>query len=783
MALDSIPNGKSGTIRFPIAVPVTDRELSQAGNYTTDTYLTNCFVQKEEDGRVMVVKRPGLLSAYTYGPGGTVYGQGAVFYKGFLWAMGSNILYRPTGGALNGNASGTAWTASTAASWLGRRNFGAIAFQGKLFVMGGENSGGAAFLNDVWSTTDCVNWSQVVSAAPWTKRRSMGLAVLGDTLYLIGGDGAAIYNDVWSTPDGVNWTQVQSAMPMTARLGFGVAALNNGIFLAGGITAAGAEQQDVWFTPDGVVWTQMVAPAGFSPRYYFSMLAYQNKLWIFGGISLGVVLSNVYSSPDGITWTNTGTLPAARELMAATVYGNTMWFVGGLNAAIANTTTVWSTQDGATFTVVTAAYGGNALNGAALVPFATPTSVSTINAATMWLIGGLDTVGYTNNIYRADLNGSLGSTYAPATTAAVTDQWQFATQNAGLYLIAKTTSDAWVLWAGVMQKITSTNYPKKTVPGVAVLDDTAYVMDLDGVINGSNLSTPFIWSANNFITADYVADTGRWIGRCKNYVLALKSTSLQLFYNAGRYPGSPLLPSQQYNAKVGCTSAIFVVEMLDSIVWMAVNEQASPFIAVMDGGVPVKISTPAIDRILQSWLPSTTDHATSIRWMGHDVYLITLGGRNITLAYDFTMKLWYFVKSGTASAFRGINHVTDGQLDYLQDATLGILYSVYMNVYQDNTADITCVIQTGRVDLGNNWKKHTTGLTIIGDRRGTAPNNLLIELSDDDAQTFVGGWSRDLTTDSPMVTRTGSFRRRCYRLTHTSNNPLRLEALESRLSS
>lgn len=765
-------------IRIPVAAPLANREIATALTFDTDSMLVNCYIETYE-GRKFVVKRPGLSTAFTYNAGGATNGQGTVFYKGGVYAMGSNTLYRLSGNA-NGSADGSAWTASTAGTWKGRTNFGCIVFNGQIFIMGGQNTGGIAFLNDVWASTDGLNWTQVVSAAPWAKRQSMGLGILGNTLYLIGGDGSDQYTDVWSTTDGVNWTQVIASAPWAKRQGAAVVAFNQGLFFMGGFLSTGTESQEVWFSPDGLTWTQQVTTAAWTGRHYHSALVFGGKIWIAGGNNGGTILQDVWSSPDGITWTNTGNLPAARELMAATVYTGKMWFMTGYDHLIAQTTTVWSTTDGVSFTVATSNYGGNAVAGASAVTFATPTSVSSINAATIWLLGGLDTGAYRNSIYRATLNVSLPSSFVISTGGATTDQFDFATQNAGAYLVFKNTTDAWILYAGTVQKISSTNYPQSTVSGIVNLDDTVFVMDINGVIYGSNLSDPFTWSSLNFITADYESDLGIAIRKYQNYVVAFKSTTTQFYYDAGRYPGSPLLPVLNATCRVGCVAAGSIASMDNTLVFMASTNTFGRYIAALNGFTPVRISDASIERILESVdLTFNRVFAFSIRIDGHDFYVISFSAANITIAYDFTEKTWHKMSSGS-NFFSGINYVTDGTTDYLQDYAVGKIYSVNPAVYSDAGANINVSATGDIVDAGTNERKFCSSLTVIGDRRSNAsPNNATISWSDDDGQTYSSGVTVDLTLSRPRANRLGSFRRRRHRIAHSDgNNPFRVEAFE-----
>lgn len=769
-------------IRIPLAAPLETRPSSAfGGSYTTDSFLVNSYVETQLDGRKFVVKRPGSAVFITYNGGGATNAQGTAYYKGGFLLMGSNVLYNNNSSG-NIAATGATWTLSSSAPWKGRSNFGCTIFNGQVVILGGGNTGGLVKLNDVWATSDMINWVQTVSAAPWAARSEMGVVVLGTTLYVIGGASAsASFNDVWSTTDLVNWTQVVGQAPWTPRYGFGCIVFNQGIFVMGGTDSTGTKN-DVWFSPDGTTWTSQVVSASWAARRGMSTLVYNQKLWIAGGYSGSVDLSSVYSSPDGINWTNTGSLPSIRSYMAATVYANKMFFMTGTNS-----TTVWSSVDGATFTVVTSNYGFAGQFGAAMVAFPALLTASPNQYDTMWFMGG--GTGLVDTVYSSTLDVAQPASFAPSTSATTTEQWQFTTQNLGRFLVVKNTTDAWVLAGGTLQKIVSSNYPSVTVPGVVNLDDTVYVMTPTGVIQGSNLSDPFTWSANNYITADYAADAGVAIAKYQNYLLALKSSSSQLFYDAGRYPGSPLLPVIQYNSRIGCIAASTVQSLNNTVIWVARTEELGPYVVALEGNSIVKISDTQVDKLLQSWfVDPTKDYSASWRTQGHYFYMLSISQFAITLVYDFTEKLWHIEQSlnageGTSGVYSVLNYVTEGLGDYMQDKSLGFLYRLEPDVFQDSGVTINCTGQTVMVDGGINDRKFTAGLTVIGDRRATfTPNNLLVQWSDDDAQTWSSPQTVDLTKARPRISRTGSFRRRRYRWIHATNNPMRLEALEQEIS-
>src|SRR5579862_942014 len=53
------------------------------------------------------------------------------------------------------------------------------------------------------------NWAQVTPAAPWAPRYVHAALVFNGRMWVLGGNqGGSYFNDVWSSSDGTNWTQV-----------------------------------------------------------------------------------------------------------------------------------------------------------------------------------------------------------------------------------------------------------------------------------------------------------------------------------------------------------------------------------------------------------------------------------------------------------------------------------------------------------------------------------------------------------------------------------------------
>ncbi len=148
----------------------------------------------------------------------------------------------------------------------------AVVYDDRLWVIGGwdegpSQGGTATARNEVWSSSDGVNWVQETTAAAFGARAAHEVVSFAGSLWLFGGgDGAAVHDDVWVSSDGANWTAVAAGTPRySARLGHAVAVFGDAMWLVGGTDDtdydSGTVLDDVWSTVDGINWTQHAGAA------------------------------------------------------------------------------------------------------------------------------------------------------------------------------------------------------------------------------------------------------------------------------------------------------------------------------------------------------------------------------------------------------------------------------------------------------------------------------------------------------------------------------------------
>ena len=168
-----------------------------------------------------------------------------------------------------------AWVRITdSAPFAPRDGAGALAFEGKMWLIGGWNPSDKAHFprvcaNDVWSSPDGITWTlerpntfgtaEFDPRTDWEGRHTAGYAVFQDRMWILGGDAIqGHYQDgVWSSTDGIGWHCLTRRAPWGPRVLHHALVHAGCIWLMGGQTLpqfAPAEEHfhdDLWVTADG----------------------------------------------------------------------------------------------------------------------------------------------------------------------------------------------------------------------------------------------------------------------------------------------------------------------------------------------------------------------------------------------------------------------------------------------------------------------------------------------------------------------------------------------------
>jgi hypothetical protein len=309
-------------------------------------------------------------------------------------------------------------------------------------------------------------------------------------------------------------------------------------------------------------------------------------------------------------------------------------------------------------------------------------------------------------------------------------------------------------------------------------------MDSSSNIWGSaGLNNPTVWDALNVIQANSESDTPIMLTKQLVYVIALKSTSVQIFYDAGNATGSPLAPLPGALIKYGCLDANTVQDIDGRLLWVTNDKNNVSQVGMMENLQFRIISNPAIDRFLNlttqtvPYVQSFTFRSWSVKFAGHRFYGITNVTANISLVYDIDQDLWYQWTDSSGNMYRTVAIATDLENKLIaQDYSSGAVSFIGPDYAcpNDNGTLFPMDIYTPNFDAGVDREKTLSTLYFEADK---VPADLLVRFSDDDYQTWNNFRSVNLNNTHPQLCDEGSFYRRAYHFRHQANTPLRIRAV------
>lgn len=347
------------------------------------------------------------------------------------------------------------------------------------------------------------------------------------------------------------------------------------------------------------------------------------------------------------------------------------------------------------------------------------------------------------------------------------------------------------------------NFPANSVRGWAYLDGTLYVMTQTNQIFGSaNLDDPGVWDPLNVIIARNGPDAAVALCRHKEYVMALKESSTEFFYNAGNPTGSPLSSLRGSKIPYGCANAYTVQSIDDETVWVSRGEGGIYQVVRLTNLRPTVVSTPPIDRILRNfngWVGSASallTYSFQLKLAGHRFYGVSLpvgvfdyvSGTTtftfLTLVYDLDENLWYrwtSASSDTSWEVSGTAGPDTSRRVIMQNYVTGNIHSISEDYIQSSDAGVVppVDIYTPAHDFGTQRSKTLSAMYFKGNR---IPGALIdVRYSDDDFASWSNFRQISLEDKRPMLGDCGEFYRRAWNLRNQTPTPFRIKTFDLQL--
>lgn len=214
-----------------------------------------------------------------------------------MWLMGGWYNGRLPGHSASNevwsSTDGKNWELATkSAGWSPRLAAGLVEFKGEMWILGGiENyyfGDKKSLKNDVWHSKDGKEWKLATADAGWAPRAYHGAVAHDGKLWVMGGGNYVpeyqAFNDVWSSEDGVTWTKVTDAAPWHPRLWFSAVPYRDQLWVLGGWSKVPEQNWgDVWYSKNGKDWKQLKTETTWKERHEHSVFIFKDQLYLAGG--------------------------------------------------------------------------------------------------------------------------------------------------------------------------------------------------------------------------------------------------------------------------------------------------------------------------------------------------------------------------------------------------------------------------------------------------------------------------------------------------------------------
>lgn len=202
----------------------------------------------------------------------------------------------------------------------------------------------------------------------------------------------------------------------------------------------------------------------------------------------------------------------------------------------------------------------------------------------------------------------------------------------------------------------------------------------------SNLADLSFWDPLNFTSADAQPDNIQAIAELHEEQFIFKQTNIEVWINAG-ISGFSFQRLAGVHIEIGCAAPFSVALADESLIWLAQNEQGQGLVYQMLGYEPKKISTKAIDGVIQSYSRISDAIGYCYQQDGHLFYVLIFPSANATWVYDLSTGLWHSraaFSNGQFSRHWSNCFVLFNGKSIVGDYRNGNLYTFNMNTLTDN---------------------------------------------------------------------------------------------------
>ncbi len=170
------------------------------------------------------------------------------------------------------------------------------------------------------------------------------------------------------------------------------------------------------------------------------------------------------------------------------------------------------------------------------------------------------------------------------------------------------------------------------------------------------------------------------------YLLGTNTT--EIWWDAGQSGSSPFARQDGRFSQVGCAAPASIAILGEQFFWIGSNAQGTAVVYTLEGSLPSRISTHAVEYSLQNAkgnIQQTT--AFSYQQEGHYFYCLNVPGTNCTWVYDMVTEQWHKRQSwinGVEGRWLAEGHCLLNDVHLVGDYVNGNIYQLDLDTYTDN---------------------------------------------------------------------------------------------------
>jgi hypothetical protein len=224
------------------------------------------------------------------------------------------------------------------------------------------------------------------------------------------------------------------------------------------------------------------------------------------------------------------------------------------------------------------------------------------------------------------------------------------------------------------------------------------------------------------------------------------TTSVEVWYDAGT-PDFPLARIQGAFMEVGCEAAYSVAKLDNSVFWLGSDARGRGIVYRANGYTPARISTNAVEYIIQSYGNISDAIGYTYQQDGHPFYVLIFPSAQATWVYDVSTQLWHERAAFENGAF--VRHRSNCQMSFNDEVVVGDyedgrLYAFDLDVYADDDQTQKWLRSWRALPTGQNNLKRSAHHSLqldaetgvgLNDGQGSDPQ-VMLRWSDDGGHTW-----------------------------------------------